>query len=163
MPFLLPEHLHFWSSKRAWMNQHPPMHQAWMKLFWSFWDEPKWFNLNQTKHWGGLFFFFSLPHPLLRFQKTSPFFFLLFLLFFLFWFLVLILLFHYCCSFFFIIFSPFFLLLLFFFFLCFSYRFFLLSFFSFIFVTFSASSLVIHIRQGMLLSFSLSFFVLVWE
>ncbi len=52
-------------SKWAWVNQHPPMHQLWMRLFWLLWDEPKPFNLNQTLRW--VFFVFSLAHPLLRF------------------------------------------------------------------------------------------------
>jgi hypothetical protein len=32
------------------VNQHRLVHQLWMRLFWPFWDEPKPFNLNQTKH-----------------------------------------------------------------------------------------------------------------
>jgi hypothetical protein len=50
------------------------MHQLWMKFFWAFWDEPKPFNLNQTKHWGGFFSYFSIICPSFRFQKFPPFF-----------------------------------------------------------------------------------------
>jgi hypothetical protein len=115
------------SSNSVIMTQHPPMHQLWMKFFWAFWDEPKPFNLNHTKHWGGFFTYFSIICPSFRFQKFPPFFFsgLHFHL----------LLLHCYCSFFFIIFSPFYGgLLLFFSFLlfCCCYRFFFLSFFSFI-------------------------------
>ncbi len=87
------------------VNQQPPMHQFWMRLSWPFWDEPKPFNLNHTKHWSGLFFFISLAHPSLRFQKISLLFFLL--LFCSFFVLLLfhhhLLVFHCCYSFFFII------------------------------------------------------------
>jgi len=53
------------------MNQHPIMHQLWMRLFWPFWDEPKPFNLNQTKHWGGFFFSFHWP-TFPEISKNSP-------------------------------------------------------------------------------------------
>ncbi len=49
------------------VNQHPWMHQLWMRLFW---DETKSFNLNQTKPWGGVFFIASGPS--LRFQPPPP-------------------------------------------------------------------------------------------
>ncbi len=74
------------------VNQHPWMHQLWMRLFW---DETKSFNLNQTKPWGGVFFIasgpslrFQPPPPLSFFPSSS----------------ILLLLFHCCCSLFFIIF-----------------------------------------------------------
>jgi len=89
--------------------QHPPVHQLWMRLFWPFWDEPKPFNLNQTPHWGGFFFFsfhlLTLPLDLKKiphFFPSSFFFFSSFVFFFSFatlplpfFFSFFLLLFHY--------------------------------------------------------------------
>ncbi len=78
------------------------MHQLWTRLFWSFWDEPNPFNLNQTKHWGGVFFSFHWPTLPWDFKKISP------LLF------PLLLSSSPLCSFFLLLFLLFFLLLYFF-------------------------------------------------
>jgi hypothetical protein len=83
------------------------------ETIWLFWDEPKPFNLNQTKHWGRFFFFsFHLPALPWIFFKNPPAFpsfsFFSFIIIYLF-----LLLFHRCYSFFFIKFFLFFLLLFF--------------------------------------------------
>ncbi len=156
----------FSSKMVAWVNQHPPMHRLWMKLFWPFWDEPKPFNLNQTKHWGGFFLFFSLAHPSLRFQNNSHLLFPPLLSSSLFCFFFLTLLFHCCYSLFFHHFFSFFLLVFFFLLFCLCYRFFFLSFFSFIssslfsfffpsFVSFFSSIVTIFLSFFFQYSFSL--------
>ncbi len=89
--------------------------------FWPFWDEPEPFNLNHTKHWGGVCFFLlftgspffaAISKKILPFSfPFSSFLLLLFCSYFLLFHHLL--LFHWCCSLFFIIFLPLLLLLFF--------------------------------------------------
>ncbi len=126
-----------YNSHMIWVNQHPQTHQLWMRLFWSFWDETKPFNLNQTKSWYGFFFVhwptlpldFNTPPPFLPPLPSSsppPLLCLCFSLLF----HHHLLLFHYCCSLFFI--NFYFIAIFFLIFSC-CYRFFFLILFFFSF------------------------------
>ncbi len=124
----------------------PSTHQC-INCGWPFWDEAKSLNLNQTKPWSGVFFFFCpLAHLSFRFQENSPFFSPLFCFFFILLFHHL-LFFHYCCSFSFIIFFLFCIIIILFFFFFFtvaiylsSYHFVFHHFFSFSIVATTSSS-----------------------
>jgi len=55
----------------GWVNQHPPVHQLWMRLFWSFWDGPKPLNPSDLDF---KFCFFFLPYVPSNFQNSRLYF-----------------------------------------------------------------------------------------